>query len=565
MIKPFNQPPPELGNQYHDDRVLRSYLKRLFPENVLREVQPVLEELGELSGGRLYQKQLEDRCNDPVLTHWNAWGERIDEIKVSPLWEEAEPLAAKYGLVAAGYEQAYGRYSRPYQFAMAYLLHASTDVYSCPLAMTDGATRTLLNHGNQVLIDRAIPHLTSRDPAQFWTSGQWMTESTGGSDVGASETIATQDEQGQWRLWGRKWFTSAITSQMTLTLARPEGNPAGGKGLALFYAETHREDGTLNHLLVNRLKDKLGTRKVPTAELTLEGTIATPVVGLNHGIRHMVPMLQITRTWNAISAASVMRRGMALARDFASKRRAFGSLLSEKPLHLQTLAGLQAETEAGMHLAFLLTELLGRHEVKDISERDEALLRLLTSVVKLTTGRQAVHVASEVLESFGGAGYVEDTGLPTLLRDAQVLPIWEGTTNVLSLDTLRALKEGDVLGALEYKILECTQHVSDRALVTASAIARRAYTHARAWLMEAMASKGASVEAGARNFALTLGRSLALALLVEHADWSLTHERDGRARAAAICFSRQGIDCIRPLHLEEAFALANDTPVPVDS
>lgn len=561
MIKPFNQTPPELGNQYEEDRVLRSYLKRTLPAEVLQEVEPSLRELGELAGGRLYRMQQEDRLNEPTLTQWSPWGERIDKIEVSPLWQQAEKLAAQYGIVAAAYERKYGRHSRPYQFALAYLFHPSTDVYSCPLAMTDGATRTLLHSGNKELIDLAVPHLTSRDPAQFWTSGQWMTESTGGSDVGRSETIAQQDEQGRWRLFGRKWFTSAATSQISLTLARPDGNPAGSKGLALFFLETRDQEGRLNHMTINRLKDKLGTKKVPTAELMLEGTIAQPVVGLHHGIRNIVPMLQITRTWNAVSATSFMRRGVALARSYAQKRVAFGASLSDKPLHLDTLAQLQAEHEAGFHLTFFLTELLGREEAGDISENEEHLLRLLTSVVKLTTGRQTVAVASEVLESFGGAGYVEDTGLPVLLRDSQVLPIWEGTTNVLSLDTLRALGEGKGLAALKQKIFSCTQHVKDAGLISAASIARRAITHAESWLFENYKQKSDAIEAGARRFAMTLGRSLSLALLVSQADWSLTHEQDARARAAALCFSHSPVDLIDTLPTEAMKALANDTPL----
>src|SRR4029078_7730166 len=254
------------------------------------------------------------------------------------------------GVVATAYEQAHGSYSRVHQFALAYIFTPATDLYSCPLAMTDGAARTLLDSRNEELIGRAVPHLTSRDPAEFWTSGQWMTETTGGSDVGRSETIARQDEQGTWRLYGRKWFTSAAASQIALTLARPEGNPAGGRGLALFYFETRDQHGRLRNIRVNRLKDKLGTRKVPTAELELDGTPAQLVLGTADGVRNIVPMLHLTRTWNSVTAVAFMRRGLALARDYARKRVAFGAPLSQKPLHVDTLATLQAELEG----AFLL-------------------------------------------------------------------------------------------------------------------------------------------------------------------------------------------------------------------
>jgi len=192
----FSQQPPRLGNQYEDDRALRSYLKRTLAPDVLRDVEPSLAELGELAGGRLYRLQLEDRLNEPRLTQWDAWGERVDRIEVSPLWRVAERLAAEHGVVATAYERKHGAYSRLHQCALAYLFTPSTDIYSCPLAMTDGAARTLLASENKSLIERVVPHLTSRRPAEFWTSGQWMTELTGGSDVGASETIARRDEEG---------------------------------------------------------------------------------------------------------------------------------------------------------------------------------------------------------------------------------------------------------------------------------------------------------------------------------------------------------------------------------
>lgn len=572
MNKPFNQPPPRLGNQYDEDRVLGSYLRRVLPREVLGEVEPSLREMGRLAGGVLYEMQLADRLNEPRLTQWDAWGERVDRIEVSRLWQVAERVAAEHGVVAAAYEQKYGAFSRPYQFALAYLFHPSTDVYMCPLAMTDGAARTLLGSGNQRLIERAVPRLTSRDPAHFWTSGQWMTESTGGSDVGRSETIARRDENGVWRLYGRKWFTSAATSQITLTLARPEGNPAGGRGLALFYLEPRDEQGRLRHIRVNRLKDKLGTRKVPTAELMLDGTPAELVKGTTHGVRHMVPMLHLTRTWNAISSAAFMRRGLALARDYARRRVAFGARLSEKPLHVDTLATLQAEMEGAFHLTFYVTELIGRDESGQISQEEADLLRLLTSVMKLITARQAVAVASEVLEAFGGAGYVEDTGLPMLLRDSQVLPIWEGTTNVLSLDTLRALGKGALLSdsepfaALKAKVTRCVERAREGSLVQVGRVAQLAIAHAESWLQHALqvARPSLTIEAGARRFAMTLGRALQLALLVEHAQWSLDHEHDGRTRAAARRFAQAGVDFILDqADADDAYALANDTPLPM--
>ena len=540
----FQQAPPALGNQYEDDRVLRSYLSRVLPKEVLRDIEESLAEMGRLAGGELYEFQLADRLSEPTLTQWDAWGNRIDRIELTPLWRVAERIAAEHGVVATAYEQKHGSFSRVHQCALAYLFTPSTDIYSCPLAMTDGAARTLLSSGNQDLIDRAVPHLITRDPKEFWTAGQWMTELTGGSDVGLSETVAKEDPSGNFRLYGRKWFTSAISSQIALTLARPEGNPPGGRGLALFYLETRDEQGRPRNIEINRLKDKLGTRKVPTAELNLIGTPAQLVKGTTDGVRNITPLLNITRLWNGISAVALMRRGLALAHDYAHKRVAFGAPLSDKPLHLDTLAGLQAEAEAAFHLAFYVAELTGRSETREISDQDAQLLRLLTPVMKLTTGKQAVAVASEVLESFGGAGYVEDTGLPVLLRDSQVLPIWEGTTNVLALDTLRALRGGESLRQFESTVTRCLENIGNSHLADAVRIARSSLDHAMSWLSDAERLGQPALEAGARRFSLTLGRTMELALLIKHAQWSNDHEKDANALTPARRFAHSGIDLI---------------------
>ncbi|HYK21768.1 MAG TPA: acyl-CoA dehydrogenase family protein [Pyrinomonadaceae bacterium] len=545
----FQQALPTLNNQYEDDRVLRSYLRRVLPAEILSEIQASLSEMGQLAGGELYQLQLADRLNEPKLTQWDAWGNRIDKIELTPLWRVAERIAAEHGVVATAYERKHGSLSRVHQCALAYLFTPSTDIYSCPLAMTDGAARTLLASGNEELIDRAVPHLIARKPSEFWTAGQWMTELTGGSDVGSTETVAKEQPNNasttrEFRLYGRKWFTSAVTSQIALTLARPEGNPSGGRGLALFYVKTRDEQGRLRNIEINRLKDKLGTRKLPTAELTLSGTPAQLVMGTTDGVRNIAPLLNITRLWNGISAIALMRRGVALAFDYARKRVAFGSPLAEKALHMDTLIGLQAEAEAAFHLAFYVAELTGRSETGDAEEHDTWLLRLLTPIMKLTTAKQAVAVASEVLESFGGAGYVEDTGLPALLRDSQVLSIWEGTTNVLALDTLRALGADESIAPLISVMSRMFEQVHDPHLMDLTRSALASLNHAEGWLRDARASDRSIVEAGARRFALTLGRIVELALLIRHAQWSQDHEQDNRTTASADRFAYSGIDLI---------------------
>src|SRR5512140_3224940 len=205
---PFYQSPPQLENGYEGDPLLRELLARTFTPAELAELEPELLHLGALASGPLFAQQQAERLVEPELVAWDPWGRRVDRIVPTPLWGEAAILAARHGLVATAYERRHGARSRIHQLALAYLLDPSTDVYSCPLAMTDGAARTLLDAGNAALIERAVPRLTSRDPARMWTSGQWMTERIGGSDVSATETVARRDGDG-WRLFGTKWFSSA--------------------------------------------------------------------------------------------------------------------------------------------------------------------------------------------------------------------------------------------------------------------------------------------------------------------------------------------------------------------
>jgi acyl-CoA dehydrogenase len=295
---------------------------------------------------------------------------------------------------------------------------------------------------------------------------------------------------------------------------------------------------------------------VPTAELVLDGTPAVPVAGTTDGVRHIVPMLTLTRTWNSVCAASFMRRGVALARDYARRRSAFGRPLDRQPLHLQTLAALQAEYEAGFQLCFELAQLLGRVEHGEADDDTRALLRLMTALTKLTTGKQAVAVSTEAIECFGGAGYVEDTGLPVIVRDAQVLPIWEGTTNVLSLEFIRACGDGEPLRVLRRRIAACARACRDDRLAAAVSIAGTAADRALAWHRAAAVSGREALEAHARGFALTLGRATALALMCEHAQWSLEQEQDGHARAAALAFAASRIDQLEGIEPDDAALLA---------
>ena len=554
---PFLQAAPMLSNQYLDDRVLRSYLRRVLPPAVLSAIEGDLTDLGEYASSAWAQARARERC-EPKLTHMDAWGERIDRIELTPAWLAAQPLAARHGLVAAGHDITHGTSARVHQFAMVYLFHCASEFYTCPLAMTDGAATALKASGNQRLIDRAVPHFLSRDPEQFWISGQWMTENAGGSDVSGTETTA-REENGRWRLYGRKWFTSAINAQTALALARPAGAAPGSDNLALFYLEPQEPDGRWRNITLDRLKDKLGTRELPTAEIRLDGAPAELVGETKHGVRQIAPMLNVTRTWNAIGALATMRRCIALVRDYANRRVVFGKPLAEQALHQDTLAGMQAEFEAAFHLTFYVTELLGRVQIGQSDEAQQNLLRLLTPLVKLWTGKLAVTIASETCECFGGMGYLEDSGIPQLLRDAQVWSIWEGTSNVQALDFLRAFRGTGGLQPLLSAQRAILSQVQAPALEPCARAAREGATRITEWLQKASSGERERIEAGGRELAFGLARMLALSLLTRHAEWALRAENDPRPAAAARRFADHALLRLKSNDLHDAQILASDS------
>ncbi|MDE2053366.1 MAG: acyl-CoA dehydrogenase family protein [Xanthomonadaceae bacterium] len=537
----FVQPAPQLADPYRDDRVLQAWLARVLPEARRRAAESDFIALANYAR-RAYARQTTSTPSEPALTRWDVWGHRVDRIELTETWREGPAIASKYGLVADGHDRSLGEFARVQQFAKVYLYHAASAFYSCPLAMTDGVATALRSASNTALRERVLPHLLSRDPATFRISGQWMTENAGGSDVGGSETTARRGADGTWRLNGRKWFTSAINAEVALALARPEGNPAGTDGLALFCVETRNADGAWNGITLDRLKDKLGTRELPTAEIHLHDTRAELVGDTAHGVRAIAPVLQVTRLWNAFGSLSTMARCLALTRDYAHGRMAFGKPLVEQPLFADSLAGWEAEFEAAFHLAMEVALLLGRVESGTGDERDAALQRLLTPLAKLWICKLGVRIASETVEAFGGIGYLEDSGIPLLLRDAQVFPIWEGASNVQALDFLRALEKNGmeplvdaVDGWLETADGTVSGHDAE--------IVHGAIRHADTWLRDHARDVG-DLQAGALRLGMTCARGVAAALLARHAAWARLHQNDSASANALRRFCAHGLDSI---------------------
>lgn len=530
----FYQTAPKLEHPYLSDSILRASLKRLLPREVFEELERDLSRFGDRVLEEMEPLAREAETNPPVHVPFDPWGKRIDEIKVSGAWRRLHEIAAEEGIVAEGYDRRFGEFSRIYQFAKLYLYHPSSAIYSCPLAMTDGAARVLELHGTEELKQRALKHLTSRDPKKFWTSGQWMTERTGGSDVSGTTTVARL-ENGTYNLYGDKWFTSATTSQMAMTLAKIEGEDK----LSLFYVELRNGNGELQNIEINRLKEKLGTKALPTAELTLKGVPALLVGEAGKGVKTIATLFNITRLYNACCAVGYMRKGINLAKDYSKKRIAFGKPIIEHGLHAETLSDLQIRFEAAFLMMIDSSSLLGKEETKTSTSTESAALRLLIPLVKLYTAKEGVAIASEVVEAFGGAGYVEDTGIPELLRNAQVLSIWEGTTNVLSLDALRAIKKENAGEAFYHHLIGLLDSLK---LPETEKLRSSVRDGARDMFKVLQQFKDEEdLATSARVIAMNLSRLYCAALLLLQAEWGLSEEKSTRSLVVAQRFIEKGL------------------------
>lgn len=448
----FVQAPPRIGNVYLEDGFLRDTLARLVPPALLQRFEADLVQFGDRVALQIGPLGHASDRNPAKLESVDGWGTRVDRVLTSAAWDELQRIAVVEGLMAIGYEREHlGAYARVYQFAKLYLFSGAAAVADCPLAMTNGAAKLVDESRDADLRARCLHRLLSRDPAVAATSGQWMTERSGGSDVGRTETVAVplagSADGRDFELHGYKYFTSSINSAMAFALARvvaADGSVvSGSRGLSLFQVETHAADGAPNNIAIHKLKDKLGTKGVPTAELELRGTRARLVGELGRGVPHIATLFNLTRIHNATAAVASMRRMLAAARDYTPRRTTLGASLADNALHLQTLAEMEAHCRAALLMLMDSVLLLGQTEVpgadKAAAEAAARTLRVATPLLKLFTAKQAIIVAAEGIEALGAHGYMEDSGVPRLLRDAMVLPIWEGTTNVLALDLLRVL------------------------------------------------------------------------------------------------------------------------------
>ncbi len=518
----FVQTPPQLPDGWASDRTLRETLQWLLGDETFAVAGPLLAAVGAMAtSSRTLELAARAEREPPEHIPYSTWGDRIDDIRVSSSWTELGRLGVEAGVTALPYEDSpFGAKARVVWGAVLAMWGPSSALYSCPVAMTDGAARTLLEHGEADDLS-LVERLTTRNFERAWTSGQWMTEMTGGSDLGRTQTTASREADGSWRLYGTKWFTSATTSEMALTLARPDGAPAGARGLALFRVHRHLDSGERNAIYVRRLKDKLGTRALPTAELELQGAVGHPVgAPSGSGVKRMATMLNITRIHNSIGAAGALGRGLAWARAYGREREVLGRPLQSMPAHASTLADLAVDYHAALALVMRCCELMGLAERGDASTDERTLLRGLTPVTKLTTGRWSIAGVTEAMEAVGGVGYCEDSTIPALVRNTHVIPIWEGTTNVLALDVLRAERGS---GAASAVMADALRHVQGLLNHPSIGYAASAVMRAVDELSDRLSSftlEPDQAQAGARSFALGLGATYACARLCRQGRWA---------------------------------------------
>ncbi|MGW0761620.1 acyl-CoA dehydrogenase family protein [Streptomyces sp. NPDC002814] len=430
-----NQPPPLVGyDVYSADKALTEAVERHVDPSLLDEVRGELAALGRTSGSAQVQEWgvQANECPPRLRTH-DRYGRRIDEVDFHPAWHR---LLGKG--VSAGLTAAWGRPGGHLRRAAAFLVWTQVDAGNCcPLSMTHAAVPALRT--DPALAAEWEPRLTSMiydrelRPAPLKAGalfGMGMTEKQGGSDVRANTTSAVPlAEAGTYALTGHKWFCSAPMSDGFLVLAQaPEG-------LTCFLVPRVLEDGTRNVFLLQRLKDKLGNRSNASSEVEFDGTWARRVGDEGRGVRTIIDMVAATRLDCVLGSAGLMRQAVAQAVHHCTHREAFGGKLLDKPLMRNVLADLALESEAATTLALRLAA-----AYDDGGEQEQALLRLAVPAAKYWVTKRCTPVTVEAAECLGGNGYVEESGLPRLVRESPLNSIWEGAGNVQALDVVRALR-----------------------------------------------------------------------------------------------------------------------------
>lgn len=425
--------------------LLRSFLG----ESTYSGVKDRLADLGQRASDELDVWATSADHNPPVLMQRTRRGEAVQRIEKHPDYVALERVAySELGLASMSH-----RSDAPpplVKYALTYLFVQAEFGLCCPVSMTDSLTRTLRKFGSKELVDRYLPMLASQDFDTLFQGAMFMTEQAAGSDTGRTITRATRsvDANGNeiWKLTGDKWFCSNADADLAMVLARPDDAPEGIKGLALFLLPKVLEDGARNAYHIVRLKDKLGSRSMASGEIVLEGAEAYLIGEVGRGFHQMADMINMSRLSNGVRAAGLMRRALTEALHVARNRSAFGRKLIEMPLMQRQLMKMMLSAEQARSMFMQIATLLPK------SDSGEALaarcVRILTPLVKFRACRDARKATGDAMEVRGGVGYIEEWADPRLVRDSHLGSIWEGTSNIVSLDVARATRREGSLESL---------------------------------------------------------------------------------------------------------------------
>ena len=429
-------------NLFEADPSYLGLLQLHLEPKLFAHLSPHFRELGALAGADLDEWALESDRNPPELKGQNVQKSR-------PYKQLEEVAFGKYGLAAMSHRGGVLGWPAPMpptaKYALSYLYVQAEFGVCCPLSMTDALTRTVRKFADPALVARYLPGLTSQDMDALVQGAMFMTEQQAGSDVGLISTKAIRQGD-RWALYGDKWFCSNADAGLALVLARIEGALEGTAGLSLFLLPRTLPDGTPNHYRILRLKDKLGTRGMPSGEIKLEGATAYLVGDPQQGFKQMADMINMSRLSNGMRAAGLMRRALTEALFVARHRRAFGKLLIDLPLMRRQLLKLMLPAEAARSVLFFTSRELEKAD--DGDENSRRIVRLMTPLIKFRACRDARKVTGDAMEVRGGVGYTEEWSDPRLVRDAHLGSIWEGTSNIVALDVLRAIRREQCLEAL---------------------------------------------------------------------------------------------------------------------
>ncbi|WP_131738878.1 acyl-CoA dehydrogenase family protein [Actinomadura roseirufa] len=531
-----------VGRNWFDcDPTLRFLMRRHLGDG-FGWAEPRLREMGALMGGPVAERAEETDRNPPRLERYDRWGRDVGEVVMPPSAE-----AARRDLVATSFTRpvfvarahAAGVDPAPLGVAWSYLLDQADIGMACALGtggdMVTGLTELF-----------APEEVKARVRALFAAgdfsgeAAQLLTERSGGSDLGALESTATPDGDA-WRLNGFKWFASNANGAAYVVLAKPEGADDGVRGIAPFLVLRERRDGSRNGVRIRRLKDKLGTRSVASAEIEFadaEAFLLAPAAsagrgGDGRGLARMMELTNGARLGIAMMGLGCARRSLVEALCYARTREAFGAPLDERPLMRRKLAELIVETEAAQALVF-------------DGYLDRPRLRLGAALIKLRAARLGVTAASDAVEIHGGNGYVEQWPVARILRDAQVNPIWEGGDNILCLDVRRAVEREDAHEPFLDRLTAAVERAPGGDDATADLVHRR-IGDLRAALGRWRGLDSATAEARLYPLAQVMADVYAAALLLEQAGWERADSGGDRKALVARLYARARLDGADPL------------------